>query len=418
MIPFIVLFGDISGPKIFILMMVAGIFSMVYLILKDRNFKYPYIYPFILFLLMPSDFYFRMAFIRDPAPSLLFMVVLLYLMFRKKYLAIGILSFFYVWLYNAFPFIALLVGAYALSQFYTEKKIDFKLVCYAIGGMVLGMIINPYFPKNISFFFVQVFDTGLGAQSYTGGEWRPYDTWYWYTISMVPIFIFFGGLLISFLKNTKRDAKDIALLIISLVILVLQLKSKRFVEYWPFWASLTGVVFCGKYIENKLAGLKRKFLETEVLVIAGLILVLLPTIISYHNVQYSKGYNDTRTTFNIPKAKEVNDYLKSVSANGDIVFADDWDVFPVYFFLNQKNYYLVGLDPEYMNKFDHNLYSEYADISSGRDGQNLERIKNDFKSSWVLIANDHMTFKGNLDKEPTLFNKVFENGDYFLYKVL
>jgi len=418
LIPFISIFGDIAGPKIFISLMVAGIFAMVYLILRHKNFRYPAIYPFMLFLLMPSDFYFRIAFIRDPAPSLFFMVVLLYLMFKRKYLAIGILAFFYVWLYNAFPFIALLVGAYAFSQFFTEKKVDWKIVAYAIGGMVLGLIINPYFPKNISFFFVQVFDTGLGAQSYTGGEWRPYDSWYWYSISMVPIFIFFGGIVISFLKNTRRDAKDMTLLIISLVILVLQWKSKRFVEYWPFWASLTGIVFCGKYIEERLTGLIKKFYDPEGLIIASILIIMLPSVLKYHNEQYTKGYDDTTTNFDIPAATEVNEYLKSKSNEGDIVFTDDWDVFPVYFFLNDKNYYLVGLDPEYMNKFDPNLYKEYADISSGRDGKDLGRIKTDFKSSWVLIANDHMNFKANLDKEPKLFENVYSNGKYFLYKVL
>jgi len=120
----------------------------------------------------------------------------------------------------------------------------------------------------------------------------------------------------------------------------------------------------------------------------------------------------------VTATKQVNDYLISNSESGQIVFTDDWDMFPFYFFFNQKNYYIVGLDPEFMNKFNHNLYQEFASISSGRDGKNLERIKNDFKSSWVLVGSDHLNLKDNLDKEPTIFQNAYSNGDYFLYKVL
>ena len=137
----------------------------------------------------------------------------------------------------------------------------------------------------------------------------------------------------------------------------------------------------------------------------------------YHDKQWNQGLADSTTNFNVASAKEVHDYLITNSNAGDIVFTDDWDVFPLYFYLNQKDYYLVGLDPEFMNQYSRDVYQEFADISSGNDSHNLERIKNDFKAKWVLVASDHQQFKYNLLSNPDLFEKVFDNGEYYLFKV-
>ena len=77
----------------------------------------------------------------------------------------------------------------------------------------------------------------------------------------------------------------------------------------------------------------------------------------------------------------------------------------------------MGLDPEFMNQYDHTLYEEFADISSGNDSSNLERIKNDFSASWVIVGSDHVQFEYNLEDQPALFSRVHKNNDYALFKV-
>ncbi len=418
LIPFIKIFGDVAGAKILIISTVSAIFSVLYLIFREKKLKLALVYPIILFVMMPSDYYFRMSFIRAESASLLYMLVFMLLIVKKKPVALGILAFLYVWLYNAFPFIFVLLFAYLIIQFFTKEKIEAKILLYGALGVILGLVLNPFFPKNIHFFFVQVFVTGLGAKPSAGGEWKPYDSWYWFTISMMPIVLFFLGLIVSSVKNTKKSLLDLIALIMTIILLFLQWKSKRFVEYWPVWGAMTGVLLMGNYFEDKIIGLRKNIKDLEGWILVAGLIVLLPFAINYASAQFSNGLADCQTTWNIPAARDANNRLISLSNKGDIVFTDDWDEFPVYFYLNQKDYYLVGLDPEYMNSYDPGLYQEWANISSGRDSYNLERIKDDFYAKWVLVANDHMQLKYNLDNNPTLFKEVYNNENYFLYKVL
>jgi len=305
-----------------------------------------------------------------------------------------------------------------LIPLFKNEKIEWKVLLYGLGGFVLGIILNPYFPKNLGFLYSQIFQTGLGAQTYSGGEWRPYDSWFWVQISMVPILLFFAGLILSSIKNIRQTSLSVTILIFSLFMLFLQWKSKRFVEYWPVWASLSAFFLAGNYLESILLNIKKSLKTAEGWLVVIAVIAFVPFSVSYFQREFSRGLKDTKTTWNVEKARGVHKFLKENSDQGDVVFTDDWDVFPVYFYLNQKNYYIVGLDPEFMNQYSPVLYREFAGISSGNDSSNLDRIRKDFNAKWVLVANDHLKFKSNLEANPDLFDKVYDDGYYFLFKVI
>ncbi len=410
LIPFVKVFGENFGPKIMVMFFFALTFSILYLIFKNQKVKFAAIITLFLLFVMPGDFYFRMAFIRVQSVSLFLMVLSFYLIFQKKYLWLFVISFLFVWLYGGSVFLLVIIFSYLIAQFLTDEKIDKKIILAGISGFLAGFILNPYFPKNLHFLFDQLFKTGLFAQKYSGGEWRPYDAWYFVQISFLPLLLFLGGILLSLSKQIKHNANRISILIFSMVLLFFQLKSKRFVEYWPFFGATSGVLLLHEPLFKIYQKSKQVF-------IPGVVLLLFLAFF-YANTQISQGLRDTETPINIKTTQEVNEFLIKNSPTGEIVFTDDWDVFPFYFYFNQKNYYIVGLDPEFMNQFDHDLYEEFADISSGDDPNNLERIKNDFKASWVLVADDHPQFRENLINAPTLFENVFENQNYTLFKVI
>jgi hypothetical protein len=415
LIPFIWLFGDNAGAKIANISFVALSFSFLFLIFKSEKFKLAALYTIVLLFVMPSDFYFRMSFIRVQSAALLAMVLACYFIIKNKPLALGILSFLFVWLYGGSVFLPVLVSIYVVAQLLTHEKINWKIFLFGVSGFILGIIINPYFPKNIPFLYSQIFLTGIGAKPYSGGEWRPYDTWYWASISVIPLFIFLAGAVIAFARNIKIDAKKLTLFIFSLFLLTLLWKSKRFIEYWPFFAASCGIIFVGAEFEKWF---EKRIQKNYFIIVAPVMMLIVFSLVAIKaNVEISRGYDDTRTPINATSTKEVNEYLIKNSSEGDIVFTDDWDVFPFYFYYNQKNNYIVGLDPEFMNQYSHTLYEEYADISSGSDPNNLERIKNDFSAKWILVAADHPQFKYNLKNQPSLFELVYQNDEYTVFRI-
>jgi len=445
LIPFVSILGPIMGAKIFEVLVVSLAFLLFYLILRDNKLKGAVWFALFALFMMSSDFYYRMNFIRDMGLSLLFMMGGLYVMFKKfkyQYGVLGILCYLYVLAYGGFMFLPILAVTYFVAQLLLGEKWDWKIPLIAIGGMIAGLLINPYFPKNIEFLFAQIFQTGLGAQQYTGGEWRPYDTWFWVTINYIPIIIFFLGITITLLKRSVHNAKTITIFIAALFFLGLVWKSKRFVEYSPFFLTLSGFLLLTPFVEEKIMEFKQQLMwkKIENLLFAGALLVLIPLATTFSLAEISRARNDTQTLFSMSALTKVHDYLIQNSQQGDIVFTDDWDVFPRYFFANSKDYYIVGLDPEFMNQYDGDpypgekgvLYHEFAQISSGNDSSHLERIKEHFRAKWVIVNADHQQFKQNLESQPSLFQEVFTatndatkdtypsaGGDaYYLFKVL
>ncbi len=418
LIPFIKVFGDFNGAKIMTIVFVALSFSFLFLIFKEKKLKLSLFYAIAAFFIMPADFYFRMSFVRVQAPALFLMTLAVYLIFRKKLWGLLVLSFLFVWLYGGFVFMPVLAFLYFIALIFTDEKIDYKLPAAILIGTVLGLVINPYFPHNISFLIVQIFQTGLGAKSYSGGEWRPYDTWFWLTSSLVPVIIFFGSLMIGFIRKQKSNSQELLLVLFSFILLALEWKAKRYVEYWPFWAVASGIFLAGPCFEEKILRGKVSGINLKTTTTILLFIVLAVVSIKFSFTQMHKGLSDTRAFFNVSAAEKANNFLIENSEKGDIVFTDDWDVFPLYFYLNQKNYYIVGLDPEFMNRYDGSLYKEFSGISSGRDSSALERIKRDFNAKWVIVASDHPVFKTNLEHNPDLFNEVYSIEGYTIFKVL
>lgn len=428
LIPFIFLFGNIVGPKIFIALCLGLIFALLYVFLRRLNFLWAIPFTFIAFALEPSDFYFRQAFIRNPAPSLLFLLLALFLLYRKKLWFLTILAFFYGWLYTGggFLFLFVLLAIYAAASWIMKKKLDIRLILYPAVAVILSLVINPYFPENIKSVFLQVWQTGLMAKEYSGGEWYPYDTWFWFSISYIPFAIWIIGISVVLFKRLAVSRITWTVLIFSVFLLVLQWKSKRFVEYWPFWAIFSGITLAGKQFEEWGSNIWEKFKNNQYtkyplqsIFIVIFVFLFLITSYFYASKEWSRAWHDTssKADFNVDAAREAHDYLIKNSQSGDIVFTDDWDVFPLYFFLNQKDYYIVGLDPEFMNQYDSKLYAKFAGISSGVMPDRISEIKTTFNAKWVIVAADHVEFLNNLRQKPELFKELFSNKEYWVFQV-
>lgn len=458
LIPFISIFGPLLGAKIFEVLVVSLAFMFLFIILKELKVKGAFWFALLALFTMSSDFYYRMNFIRDMGLSLLFMTAGIYAIFKNKPIIVGIISFLYVWAYNTFMFIPFFAIAYVVTQLLMGEKLEWKTTVASVAGMTAGIIINPYFPQNMIFLMTHLFDTGFGAKQYTGGEWRPYDTWFWVQINYVPIIIFFTGIGIAFLNHLKQNAKSITLFIVALLFLLLVWKSKRFVEYSPFFLTLAGFAMIKDFWGEKIQEWKSymtsdstqhqisqksvaPFLKKASLVIyITLFIFILALGWGFSQTEIQRARNDTQTLFSMSALMKAHDYLKTNSQEGDIVWTDDWDVFPRYFFANSKNYYLVGLDPEFMNQYDGvpyegqkgRLYTEWADLSSGRDSQHLDLIKTNYKAKWIIVNTDHPQLYQNLKNRPDLFEeKLFAQNDpsiddypaargdgYYVFKVL
>jgi hypothetical protein len=87
------------------------------------------------------------------------------------------------------------------------------------------------------------------------------------------------------------------------------------------------------------------------------------------------------------------------------------------FYHNDKNYYIVGLDPTFMYNYDKNLYNLFADITMAKKSNNLyQEIKNNFHASYFIVDEDRLQLAKNLQNDGN-FTKVYEDTDGSVYKL-
>ncbi|RMF83601.1 MAG: hypothetical protein D6744_04375, partial [Planctomycetota bacterium] len=167
-------------------------------------------------------------------------------------------------------------------------------------------------------------------------------------------------------------------------------------------------------------------LRTTYLLLAA---VLLPAAtIAGGAPTYASASGQMRCYYDLPATRAVMDFLREHSNPGDVIFTDDWDVFPLYFYHNRHNYYIVGLDPKFTHQRDPDLWSRYVRISRGqvpgtirlasaKDGESLatvglEDIREYFHARFVLIDRDHHRLAEALDRAPELAEFIYPGDSY------
>lgn len=154
--------------------------------------------------------------------------------------------------------------------------------------------------------------------------------------------------------------------------------------------------------------------------------------------------NDHRSRFDLPTLRELMFVLEAESNPGDVVFTDDWDVFPVYFYLNHRNHYVTGLDPKFSQARDPVLWERFVQITRGhapvkckvdiaeggalvtREIQvKLTDIRDEFRARFVIVDKDHLALSRKLDAAPEFARRIFprerskgEAPPYCLYQIL
>jgi hypothetical protein len=91
-----------------------------------------------------------------------------------------------------------------------------------------------------------------------------------------------------------------------------------------------------------------------------------------------------------------------------MVFNTDWDDFPMLFYYNPNNTYIVGLDPTYLYDRDQQLWKLYADITLGNEENPAPLIRDRFGAEYIFTDNEHSEFMENIEDSGE-FEKVYED---------
>ncbi len=326
---------------------------------------------------LPTDFLLRMAYIRAPVASLAILLLVLYCMLRRRVLWVAVLGAVYCHVYGGFVFFPVVVGCHVLSLVLTRRawKEAGLLLLSAGLGLVVGLISHPFFPQNIDFLRIQLFETGLqtsGFQVRVGSEWRPINWDYGLQISAVILVIVVVTWVLRFRVRRVWLPAPLALLLLSVIFLGLTLSARRFIEYWPVFALLSSAALWRGSGESWSRFVDGLTVETQKIVTnykqRSYVIILLAVMVAAA-VTTDQARRSARCGFDLPPIQRAMEFLATESPAGSLVFADDWDEFPVYFYYNSHNDYVCGLDPQFTNSMDPQLWERFCVITQGRSPQ-------------------------------------------------
>ncbi len=366
----------------------------------------------VLLTAAPWHFWLRASYVRAPVVALSLLLIGLWIVLRGRVWMMALLGFVFVHIYGGAMVFPLIAGGYLLAAWITghERRRAVWMTIAAVGGLVAGLVLNPYFPENLRFFYTQIFRTGLAAPSEVGSEWKPYDTWFYFKTHLVLLIVLAVALIRRLHSGRPLDVRGLGILVAAGLFAALTLKARRFVEYEPVLMLLAAAELWPRAEADADAAApqpSRPWMRGAVWLLVASFGVL--------NLRITR--TRIHAGHDVPAYRAAMTWLAAHSPAGSIVFTDDWDNFPVCFYFDHHNRYIVGLDPVFTKQRWPVLWERYKRITqarvpstlpdsmaSGDDARvTLDDIATRFEARYVLVAADH----------PPLYRKLREASDRF-----
>ncbi len=423
-IPFLWFFEPVMAAKVAAVTFSSLAVFSVFWLLYRYNVNYLLLWLLAL-LTCANPFFYRMNMAKAPPLTIIISVIGIYLLFEKKYVWLLPLMFLFVWTYSLFPLLWIAALIWTVIIAWNEHRFEWRPLAYTTGGMVLGNIINPYFPQNLGLFwehFITKIKIGSDFAVPVGGEWYPYSGQDLLTHFPVALIAMLIGYILFAPKNGKLPEKATFLLMFVTVLLMSQFRSKRFAEYFPPFAILFAAFSWREFFKPSAPQLpddfkreiepfldadkpteKQSWLEIVRLAAVWTLGIVLAVVMFYNFIGID--FSDSERLKKIPligslkqiglltdiRGNDTNDkYRRAMDwaiqniPEGERIFNCNWDDFPKLFFYDRKHVYAYGLDPNYLYSKNPELYNVIGDLTAGKKDDAAEIIRDKFGARYVM----------------------------------
>jgi intracellular septation protein A len=402
-----------QSAKIASIILPALAFMAIWWLLRGQNVPWASLWALGLFAVSEA-FLYRMSMPRAQSASLLVLALGLHWLLQKRYRLLLPLGFAYVWFYNAFPLLIVMAGVYVAATLLMERRLVWQALVYPTAGIILGIVINPYFPQDVAFIVNHLLPKLGGDSIPVGNEWSPYRTWTLVRNSGPALAAFLLGVMALGWREKRMDKSILVALGLAVLFGTMLFQSRRFVEYFPPFAliflALSVTPLLNEWQASEWWG-KRPYL-TPLLPIALLAILAWPLYASLNSARSQLADSTPANRY-----AEAALWLRANAEPGAKVFQTDWDDFTRLFFYNTDVVYTVGLDPTYLELYDADLDNEWVDITQGRVEQPGQVIRERFGSQYVFSDLNHDDFIEQANADPQL-KEVYRDDDAVIFALV
>jgi hypothetical protein len=370
----------------------AAIYS-VYLLIREMGEagsqwrRWAWVWPLVIAASSHTMLY-RLTNTRVQAVCVVFMMAAIMLQEKGRYRYLLPLGFLFAWLYHGSVILIPLTLLYAASCLIIERRLIWSPVVYACAGLALGFLINPYFPDSIGFLIRHLPDVaGSGTGVPPSAEWVSYASWdLFQTTRGAWLLLLVGVLMMTFYRHglTRRTLFHF---LACCMMLVLFLKVRRFVEYWPLFVALFSASVIQEVSGEVAASVERiapadtqgrRVMRLAFLSALCLVLACVAVLNAIRT-----GY-DIAANAPIDRFANASAWLKANTPRHSVVYNGQWDTFPDLFFHNHHNLWVAGLNANFTYFLEPRLWLLYKNVSDGYVEDTARYLKQAYRADYAL----------------------------------
>jgi len=396
-----------QAGKLASIIMPSLAFLAIWWLLRGQRVPWAAIWALGLFAVSEA-FLYRMSMPRAQSASLLVLAFGLHWLLQGRYRLLLPLGFAYVWFYNAFPLLLVLAAVYVIATLVMERRLAWQALVYPAVGIILGIVINPYFPENVAFIVNHLLPKIGESTIRVGNEWYPYETWTLVVNSGFALAAFVLGALALGWHEKRMERATLVVFALAAVFGVMLFKSRRFVEYFPAFS----LVFMALSAAPLLHSWRNKRQQLKYLLPLALLFLLAWPL----KTTLTQARDSVAGSSPAGRYADATLWLVDNAPAGATIFQTDWDDFTRLFFYNTGATYIVGLDPTYMELYDADLYEEWVEITRGEVENPSAIIRDRFGAAYVFSDLNHGNFIQKATEDPGL-EEVYRDDHAVIFAV-
>ncbi len=396
------------GAKIFVVLTALTTLVVIGWCLRQLGLRWWWLATIV--LTITTTWTFRLQLIKATPMAVMLIFLAIVCLVRQRWWWLGVISWFYVWVHGGFTLLLLVAVVWLVSQFpFTPWRQWFRLLLpggVIALGIALGLIINPYFPNNLWFYWDQLVQIGIiNYQKIigVGSEWYPYNIAQLLFGSSILVLSVIIGVVVALARRQRLRPLELFSLLLVIGSIALTMKSRRYVEYAAPALVLMAAVWWDEVkvawqsVERWIMRPRRQQLTA---VGAGFFLVvgLTPLILSDLARNRQELTTDEDPTLIAPAMQWVNQQ----AVVGDKVLHSDWDDFPLLFYYSDRVAYMAGLDPTFMYRADADRYWLWEKITTGKYQGNVDAALASLAVRFVLVTKDHQAMRKLIAQAPSV----------------